>query len=161
MSEQKRRFKKSVAETPLVAEYLVEENGNVLSEEVSAASLEPVWWICRVFREGCGKKFRTSPNNRINRRQGCPACAIRANTLTTTIADVGRLAVEYHPTRNEQPAHEVLVTSNERVWWICAKKHEWRTTPCGRYYRPTGCPRCYQGGRHKSKNKGKQSPESG
>jgi hypothetical protein len=54
-----------------------------------------------------------------------------------------RLAKEWHPTKNGslRPA-DLTPGSNKKVWWICVKGHEWRTTVNDRNYRKTGCPYC-------------------
>jgi hypothetical protein len=53
------------------------------------------------------------------------------------------LAKEWHPTKNGSltPA-DLTPGSNKKVWWICAKGHEWQVRVTDRYYRRTGCPYC-------------------
>ena len=53
-----------------------------------------------------------------------------------------KLAAEWHPTKNGllSPEH-VSISSNKRVWWKCAKGHEWQAVINGRRG-DVGCPYC-------------------
>ncbi|MDD5511235.1 MAG: zinc-ribbon domain-containing protein [Dehalococcoidales bacterium] len=52
------------------------------------------------------------------------------------------LARQWHPTKNGQlTPRDVTPHSSRRVWWICAKGHEWQATIARRSDR-TGCPYC-------------------
>jgi hypothetical protein len=53
------------------------------------------------------------------------------------------LAKEWHPTKNAPlTPKDVTPGSNKKVWWICAKGHEWQARVTDRYYSRTGCPYC-------------------
>lgn len=54
------------------------------------------------------------------------------------------LASEWHPTKNGNLTPEMFTPgSNERVWWLCEKGHEWKTKICHRCS-GSGCPECYR-----------------
>lgn len=68
------------------------------------------------------------------RRQGTPQRNLRT--------EFPKIADEWHPNKNGslQPAN-VLPGSNKRVWWQCARRHEWQTLVLARTS-GTNCPYC-------------------
>ncbi len=53
-----------------------------------------------------------------------------------------KLAEEWHPTKNgELTPKQVTLGSNKKVWWLCAKGHEWQAVISQRSY-GAGCPYC-------------------
>ena len=55
-----------------------------------------------------------------------------------------QLAREWHPTRNDGvDADSLSRGSGRKVWWQCAKGHEWKVAICTRTAQRTGCPYCY------------------
>jgi len=53
------------------------------------------------------------------------------------------LAKEWHPTKNEKlTPFDVTPGSRKKVWWICAKGHEWEARVSNRHYLKRGCPYC-------------------
>ena len=61
----------------------------------------------------------------------------------------GSLAKEWHPTKNRQLSpHDVAPGTHRRVWWKCAKGHEWLTSVANRSRRGSRCPYCVGKGGH-------------
>jgi len=53
------------------------------------------------------------------------------------------LAAQWHPTRNGHLAPDaVRAGTSAKVWWLCAKGHEWDDTPSHRTSRGSGCAVC-------------------
>lgn len=53
------------------------------------------------------------------------------------------IAAQWHPTLNDGlTPMDVRAGSTDRVWWICAKGHEWKTEVRVRCLRNNGCPCC-------------------
>lgn len=61
----------------------------------------------------------------------------------TSLAELNnRLAKEWHPTKNGTlTSNDVALQSNKKIWWICKKGHEWRTTVNNRS-KGKNCPFC-------------------
>jgi hypothetical protein len=62
--------------------------------------------------------------------------------LGTEFPDIAR---QWHPTKNGAltPQH-ISSSSGRKVWWICAKGHEWQASPNARFVGRDlhGCPHC-------------------
>lgn len=53
-----------------------------------------------------------------------------------------KLVEEWHPTKNEQLTPNMFLSkSNQTVWWLCSKGHEWQASIDSRT-RGRGCPYC-------------------
>ena len=53
------------------------------------------------------------------------------------------LASQWHPTKNGKRTPDTLTAgSSSKVWWVCAKGHEWDDTPNHRTSRGSGCAVC-------------------
>lgn len=53
------------------------------------------------------------------------------------------IAARWHPERNGALRPEAVAPmSSRRVWWLCERGHEWRTSVSHRTRGLTGCPRC-------------------
>ena len=144
-----KKAKKHVSDNAqLMAEWDWEENSQLGCEPhtITYGSTVKVWWVCHE-----GHKWEASPNNRSTGR-GCPYCAKKQRLITkrkTIISRYGSLAsnnvdlaLQWHPTKNAPLTPEdVSINSNERVWWICSKGHEWNAVI---YSRTNGsdCPVC-------------------
>lgn len=133
--------KKYISEIPhLMKEWDYETNAGLDPTKITAGSNKKVWWVC----EKCGGKWQTIIRHRTN-GSGCPYCShtkvlLGVNDLKTTNP---RLALEWHPTKNDnlQPTH-VVAGSKKRIWWQCPKcKGEWRATIYDRI-NGSGCPYC-------------------
>jgi hypothetical protein len=58
------------------------------------------------------------------------------------LADYPQLRREWHPTRNDVHADALSPGSGRKIWWLCAKGHEWRVAIYTRTAQRTGCPYC-------------------
>lgn len=114
--------------------------------KISYGSAIKVWWKCSE-----GHEWEASPNHR-SRGRGCPVCSglRRKETLSKNlVAKRGsleendpKLASQWHPTKNGNIApRDVTVNSPKRVWWLCAKGHEWEA-PINSRHSGSGCPVC-------------------
>lgn len=122
----------------LVTEWDYEQNGNLIPDGVTVSSGKPVWWKC-----ANGHRWQASPHSR-SKGRGCPYCnghRVMAgyNDILTLRPD---LALEWDYDKNlvHDPAR-LSPCSNVMVWWICEKRHSWRTSPKNRNH-GSGCPYC-------------------
>lgn len=91
-----------------------------------------VWWKCVD-----GHVWKTTINNRVNQKTGCPHCPRKVNVTITgdwNLADqYPNLAKEWHPEKNGGIHPEkVRPKSNKKYWWKCSKGHEWQATASSR-----------------------------
>lgn len=104
--------------------------------EVAARTSSKVWWKCSK-----GHEWLTTGSVRI-KGVGCQACAGRVATSTNNLAVTHpHLAREYSE-KNSLPANQVVATTQKKLWWKCAKGHEWPATGAHRAGEGTGCPYC-------------------
>lgn len=141
--EQKRRQKSRKpslqSECPEIAvEWHPTKNEGLTPDAVSRGSEKKVWWLCRK-----GHAWQATICNRYVGR-GCPYCAgKKAFPGETDLATQNpSLAAEWHPTKNDDlTPSDVTTGSGKKVWWLCAKGHEWQATVSSRNY-GCGCPCC-------------------
>jgi hypothetical protein len=112
----------------------------IYPQDITYSSNKKIWWICHKYHE-----WQRSPNSRKNPNSICPYCsgrkACKDNCLSTTHPD---LAKEWHPTKNKNltPENTTYLTS-KKIWWKCAKGHEYMQTTNNRSGNRTyGCPYC-------------------
>ena len=122
----------------LAAEWHTEKNGSLSAADVPPNYSKKVWWRCRN-----GHEWQTTPNQRSNRKCGCPFCAGQRATLETCLQTKNpELAAEWHPTLNSPlTPTEVTIGSGRKVWWQCSRGHEWQAV-VGERVKGTGCPFC-------------------
>lgn len=142
----------------------------VSASEVAPKSGAKAWWLCpedhewyatirnRAYGNGCpvcklprGEEFAAEKRRR--RAEGKPVKrrAIDSNRISQglvpghndMLSTNPQLAAEFDLIRNAPltPATVVAGTA-KKLWWICAKGHEWRTTGNSRTSSSTGCPTC-------------------
>lgn len=121
-----------------VDEWNYQKNDALLPEMIAAGSHKKVWWICAK-----GHEWKSSPNNR-RHGNGCPYYSgrlpIKGETdLKTVFPDI---ANEWNYEKNKDLFPEnVTFGSSKKVWWKCAKGHEWESTIAHRAG-GRGCPIC-------------------
>jgi len=114
-------------------------NGNLGPHNVMAGTSRKVWWRCTN-----GHDWTAQPWSLAGLGTRCPVCAGKKvlagyNDLETVDPE---LAVEWHPTKNEQlKTRSVSRWSGKKVWWICDKGHDWPSTVSNRSI-GQGCPVC-------------------
>jgi cytochrome c2 len=104
-----------------------------------------VWWKCAAHGHSWSSpmNLRTTAKN----ATGCPYCSnhrilVGFNDLATTNPE---LAKEWDTERNGGlTPKDVVAGTDRKVWWRCAKGHEWKAGVYSRSNRkmPTGCPEC-------------------
>lgn len=129
----------ALARPDLAKQWHSTKNGAMTPSQVSTQSNHRVWWKCDRGHEWEAKvQSRTLGDN-------CPYCANKKvlpgyNDLATLRPDI---AAQWHPTLNGDltPAQVTPGSSATKVWWVCAKGHEWATITADRI-RGIGCMRC-------------------
>lgn len=100
-------------------------NGNLKLEDIKFGSGKKVWWICP---QGADHIWQASFVKRVDGGE-CPICAgrtiVKSNCLKTTHPEIAK---EWHPTKNGNITPENVYNGSEKkVWWQCAKGHEWES----------------------------------
>ena len=131
----------------LCLEWNFEKNQEITPFTVTAGSSKKAWWTCSE-----GHIWQAMISNR-TKGNGCPSCSGRKvlkgyNDLQTRNPLLSK-EWNYEKNGNQKP-EQFTVNSNERVWWICAKGHEWQTKINHRS-NGSGCPECAKQ-RRKKKN---------
>ena len=122
----------------LVKEWNYEKNGDLKPENFTVNSGRKVWWKCNK-----GHEWHATIANR-NKGRSCPYCAgqkiIKDENDLLTINP--KLASEWNCEKNNGlTSMEVMPNSNKKVWWKCAKGHEWQAVISSRN-NGSGCPYC-------------------
>jgi DNA-directed RNA polymerase subunit RPC12/RpoP len=113
------------------------KNGDLTPEDVTPGSHKKIWWVCEK-----GHEWQASVKNR-NYGRGCPYCSgKRVNQENCLKTKNPSLARQWHPLKNRDLTPEDVTTgSNKKVWWLCAKSHEWKEVIASRN-KGVGCPYC-------------------
>lgn len=125
----------------IAKEWNYEKNKELTPNNVTSYSPRKVWWIC-----SRGHEWEATINSRAGNKTGCPYCNGRyaitgENDLYTTSPE---LLKEWNYEKNNKLKilpNEILPNSQKKVWWICAKGHEWEASLNNRS-RGRGCPVC-------------------
>lgn len=117
-------------------------NEGLNPHEVHAYSNKKAWFVCEK-----GHEWETVIGNRINRRtnkvSGCPYCSGHKLTKENSLEILyPNIAKEWHPTKNGNLLPILVASkSHKKVWWLCQKGHEWKTTISHRS-NGSNCPEC-------------------
>ena len=116
------------------------KNGKTTPCDVTTGSEKRIWWVCEKNSKHEWKAVVSSRSNGC----GCPYCANQLvcddNCLQTLNPE---LAQQWHPTKNgSKTPNNVVADSNEKVWWLCEKGHEWKAIIKDRNSKGIGCPVC-------------------
>ncbi len=136
-----------VDNSTLMAEWNWEKNSELIPEHFLANSNKKVWWKCVK-----GHEWEARIADR-NKGRNCPFCtgkrALKGYNDLQTVNPT--LAEEWNYEKNGDltPEH-FTANSNKKVWWKCAKGHEWQATITHRT-NGRGCPYC--SGRYAIKGK--------
>lgn len=120
----------------LAAEWHPSLNGDLRPTMITAGSKKKVYWLCNnnhVWQAVISERVRGS---------GCPYChnkrVCSENCLSTIYPHI---ASEWHPTKNGSlTPKDVMPCSHKKVWWMCARGHEWQASIYSR--KRNGCPIC-------------------
>lgn len=116
-----------------------ERNGDLKPQNVVSGSAKKVYWLCPK-----GHSIYVEVRRKV-RGDECGVCANRVlepgvNDLATIYP---ALATQWHKTKNgDLLPNQVLAGSRKRVWWQCAKGHEWEATLDSRNPTTSGCGVC-------------------
>ena len=122
----------------LAAEWHPTKNGDLLPDAVKPGSNKKAWWLGR-----CGHEWQAVVASRVS-GSGCPYCAGRKvlagfNDLATTRPE---LAAEWNYDKNgDLTPMEVTAGAGKKVWWKCARGHEWEEKVLNRSH-GRNCPYC-------------------
>lgn len=119
------------------------KNGNETPQMYTAGSNKKAWWVCE-----CGYEWEATIASR-TAGHGCTKCgrkrAIEAKRRPKpgkSFKDVyPELVKEWHPTKNVLGPECYAYKSNQDVWWICSKGHEWEAKVNNRA-KGDNCPYC-------------------
>ena len=134
----------------LMAEWDWERNKDIDPHMLTIGSGKKVWWHCNRGHIWQAAIYSRSGGT------GCPVCAnkivlIGENDLTTLNPS---LAEEWNYSKNGALAPSMVTpSSGKKVWWICHKGHEWKSSVDARNH-GRGCPICAPaiGGKRHSEN---------
>jgi len=117
------------------------KNGSKSPSDYTSGSGEKIWWICSKGHEWkVGIQSRTE-----KRKSGCPYCSgNRVSPENNLLVKYPEIAKDWHPTKNgSKSPSDYPSGSSKKVWWICSKGHEWKTTILTRTGKSkSGCPYC-------------------
>lgn len=121
----------------LLEEWNQDKNGDVTPDMIGPNDKTDYWWKCDK-----GHEWKARPHNRTMNNTGCPYCSGRfAITGETDLATTNpKLALEWHPTKNDCSPTEFPYMSGKKIWWVCEKGHEWQAAISTRAR--SGCPYC-------------------
>jgi hypothetical protein len=125
---------------PQVAkEWHKKKNGDKRPTDFSYASNFTVWWQCKNAHE-----WNARIASRTSNKTGCPECYGRkVGKINDLSSNYPKLVKQWHPTKNGNlKPKDVAAGSTKKVWWQCAKGHEWLSVIRFRTSRATGCPVC-------------------
>ena len=124
----------------LAGQWNYEKNIDLKPWEVTATSIEKVWWTCNK-----GHAWEAQIWTRYKKHSGCPYCSNKLVLKGYNDFESCRpeIAKEWNYEKNNplKPS-EVTCGSNKTVWWRCSKcGYEW-TTRVSRRASGTKCPKC-------------------
>ena len=125
----------------LLSEWDAEKNAPLTPERVPYGSQKRVFWRC-----GRGHAWESTVSVRTAGAR-CPYCSGKKPIPgeTDLAATDPAVAAEWHPTKNGDLTPQMVGRgSHRKVWWRCAKGHEWQAAIHSRAS-GVGCPVC--GGR--------------
>jgi len=115
------------------------KNKDLKPEDVTKASGKKVWWLCSK-----GHEYKHSVSYRA-RGMNCPYCANKkVNKDNNLEFKFPNIAKEWHPTKNNDlKSADVIYGSIKKVWWLCVKGHEWKSSIIQRTKSSgSNCPKC-------------------
>ena len=124
----------------IAKEWDYEKNKGLLPSQFYATSGRKVWWTCPK-----GHSYDCTISHRTVDKNGCPYCSNQKilrgyNDLATTNPE---LLKEWNYEKNNKEGifpYNVFQGTHKKVWWKCAKGHEWVTSILNKKRR--GCPIC-------------------
>ena len=136
-----KKEKKFLIDNPsLMSEWHWEKNNELEfnPNTLTCGSHKKVWWICNKSHE-----WQAIISNR-NKGKGCPFCSRRYATIgNNDLATLNpELIKEWDIEKNgDLSPQNFTANSEKKVWWKCAKGHEWQAIIANRS-KGSGCPYC-------------------
>ena len=131
----------------LANEWHTRRNNDLTPLYVTANSGKKVWWQCSK-----GHEWQATISSR-NKGNGCPYCAnrkaLKGYSDLQTINPVLANEWNFEKNGNLKP-DQFTANSGEKVWWKCAKGHEWDARISSRNS-GNGCPQCAREKRKRNK----------
>jgi len=124
---------------PLLAkEWHPKKNHPLTSKDVTCGSNKKVWWQCKKDHQ-----WQATINNR-SKGKGCPYCSGRYPTLDKSLEKTSPdLVKEWNHEKNlPLTPKDVTPGSTKKLWWKCAKGHQWQATINNRS-KGSRCPDCF------------------
>tara|TARA_B100000315_G_C14571127_1_gene585569 strand:+ start:82 stop:2586 length:2505 start_codon:yes stop_codon:yes gene_type:complete len=114
------------------------KNGELSPERVLSKSKQKAWFKCSKGHDYYQEIYY------LTKGHGCPYCSGRkigyGNDFATLYPD---LAKEWHPTKNtDLNPSKISAGSQQKVWWICNKDHEFEAHIRNRTKKKSKCPYC-------------------
>ena len=105
--------------------------------QLTPRSSQIAWWQCP-----SGHEWQASVSN-VAIGTGCPICINKTIDSTNSFASLRpSIAAEWASDKNELTPETIGAGSGKKVWWRCAKGHEWQSTVVQRTVQESGCPQC-------------------
>jgi len=122
----------------LTKEWDYNKNHPILPENMFAKSHKRVWWLC--------KKNHSYEAIILNRTRGdsCPYCSGHRVCKDNCLASKNpQLALEWHPTKNNNLSPDCVTCGSKMVvWWLCKNGHSWSASVKTRSKGYGCCPFC-------------------
>ncbi|MBR5266965.1 MAG: zinc-ribbon domain-containing protein [Lachnospiraceae bacterium] len=126
----------------LCVEWHYKKNLDISPSSIAPNYNKPVWWICKD-----GHEWQASPNNRINRKEGCPYC--EHQKIIPGKTDFGSahtdLLWEWDFEKNFFSPFLIGEHSNKTAFWKCQYGHSWTAIISNRVKGYGVCPICRKG----------------
>jgi hypothetical protein len=129
------------ARPDLAKEWHPARNSTVSVDTITDDSDMKVWWQCVVNPH---HEWPAAVRRRVQTNTGCPYCKGRRLDPDRSLAVLRPVfAAEWHPRKNGAlQASQVGLANNKKVWWLCAKGHEWQAPVSSRVRNNLPCPKC-------------------
>ena len=115
------------------------KNRGLNPDEVSGHSQKMAWWVC-----DNGHEYLSKIGSRTEKhRNGCPYCDGKKVSVTNNLMAINPvLSMQWDYVKNKElTPKNVTSQSHKKVWWICDKKHSWKSSINDRS-NGGGCPYC-------------------
>jgi len=138
----------SVLYPKLRKEWHPSKNDSKKPEEYTKGSQYKVWWKCEK-----GHEWKAIIASRTGNNRNCPYCwnenkgSINRKAVIkkrgSLASNYPEVAKEWHPSKNLPfLPNEISSKSSKKVWWKCARGHEWGAIISNRTSQKSGCPFC-------------------
>lgn len=114
------------------------KNKDLTPVDVMEGSNKKVWWQCER-----GHEWEAKIASRAKDGNACPYCAGQRVCEENSLQILNpELSKQWNTTKNgDLTPNDVTAGSSKKVWWICAKGHEWEAFISNRV-KGNGCPYC-------------------